>query len=100
VTERTREIGLRMAVGATTRTIRVQFLGEAVILSLLGSLSGILVGVTSSFIVGYSLGWPMSIPASSLVIAPLFAIGIGVFFGFYPAWRASRLDPITALRRE
>ena len=100
VTERTREIGLRMAVGAKTGAIQIQFLGEAIILSLLGSLLGVLVGVAGSFIIGYSLGWPMSIPLSSLVVAPLFAIGVGVFFGFYPAWRAARLDPITALRHE
>jgi putative ABC transport system permease protein len=100
VTERTREIGLRLAVGAKTRAIHIQFLSEAVILSLFGSILGILVGVTSSFIVGYTLGWPMSIPLEALIIAPLSAIGIGVFFGSYPAWRAARLDPITALRHE
>ncbi len=100
VTERTREIGLRMAVGAKARAIQIQFLAEAVILSAFGSIFGIIVGVASSFITGYTLGWPMTIPAEALVIAPLFAVGVGVFFGFYPAWRAARLDPITALRHE
>ncbi len=100
VTERTKEIGLRMAIGAKTSAIQVQFLGEAVILSLFGGLSGVCVGVIGSFIMGYVLGWPMSIPLEALVIAPLFAIGVGVFFGFYPAWRATQLDPIAALRRE
>jgi putative ABC transport system permease protein len=100
VTERTREIGIRLAVGAKTRAIQIQFLIEAVILCAFGSIFGILVGVAGSFITGYVLGWPMSIPPEALIVAPLFAIGVGVFFGFYPAWRASRLDPITALRHE
>ena len=100
VTERTREIGLRMAVGAKTSGIRLQFLGEAVILSLFGGLSGVLVGVIGSFITGFVLEWPMSIPLEALIVAPVFAIGIGVFFGLYPAWKASQLDPITALRHE
>lgn len=100
VTERTREIGLRMAVGAKTRAIQIQFLSEAVILSGFGSILGILVGVAGSFIIGHTLGWPMSIPPEALIVAPIFAIGVGIFFGFYPAWRASRLDPIGALRHE
>ncbi len=100
VTERTREIGLRMAVGAKTRAIQIQFLSEAVILSGFGSILGILVGVAGSFIIGHTLGWPMSIPPEALIVAPIFAIGVGIFFGFYPAWRASRLDPIAALRHE
>ncbi len=100
VTERTREIGLRLAVGAKTRAILVQFLGEAVILSALGSMLGIVVSVAASFATGYVLEWPMSIPPEALVIAPLFAVCVGIFFGFYPAWRAARLDPITALRHE
>jgi putative ABC transport system permease protein len=100
VTERTREIGLRMAVGAKTSAIQVQFLGEAVILSLFGGLTGVCAGVIVSYLMGYVLRWPMSIPLEALVVAPLFTIGVGVFFGFYPAWRATQLDPIAALRRE
>lgn len=100
VTERTREIGIRLAVGAKTRAIQIQFLIEAVILCAFGSIFGILVGVAGSFTTGYVLGWPMSIPPEALIVAPLFAIGVGVFFGFYPALGASRLDPITALRHE
>jgi putative ABC transport system permease protein len=100
VTERTREIGLRMAVGAKSRAIQIQFLGEAVILSAFGSIIGVLTGVAASFILGYTLEWPMTIPLEALIIAPVFAIGVGVFFGFYPAWRAARLDPISALRHE
>jgi putative ABC transport system permease protein len=100
VTERTAEIGLRLAIGATTRSIQIQFLGEAVMLSLFGGLLGVFVGVVVSFIIGSALGWPMSIPLESLIVAPLFAIVVGIFFGFYPAWRATQLDPIAALRHE
>ena len=100
VTERTREIGLRLAIGATTRAIQIQFLGEAVMLSLFGGLLGVFAGVAGSFVLGYALGWPISIPLEALIVAPLFAIAVGIFFGFYPAWRATQLDPITALRHE
>jgi putative ABC transport system permease protein len=100
VTQRTREIGLRLAVGATERAIQAQFLGEAVILSLFGGLFGISLGVISSVIFGRVLEWPMSIPSQALVIAPAFSIAVGIFFGFYPARRAARMDPISALRYE
>jgi putative ABC transport system permease protein len=100
VNERTREIGLRLAVGATTWDIQIQFLGEAVMLSLFGGLLGLFVGIVGSFILGYVLGWPVSIPLVALTVAPVFAIGVGIFFGFYPARRATQLDPIAALRRE
>lgn len=100
VTERTREIGIRLAVGATTRAIHIQFLEEAVMLSLSGGILGVFVGVVASFIIGSSLGWPISIPIIALLVAPLFAIGVGIFFGFYPAWKATQLDPIAALRHE
>lgn len=100
VTERTREIGLRLAVGGTPRAIQVQFLGEAVMLSTCGGIFGILLGVLSSLLISHGLGWPVTIPAQALAIAPAFSIGVGVLFGFYPAWRAARLDPIEALRHE
>ena len=100
VTERTREIGIRMAVGATASAIRTQFLFEAVMLSLLGSLIGLSSGLAGSFIFGYTFGWPVSVPLLSLIAAPLFAIVVGIFSGLYPAWRATLTDPITALRLE
>ena len=100
VAERTREIGLRLAVGATQRAVQAQFLGEAVLLSLFGGLLGVLLGIGSSFALGRVLHWSMSIPAQALLLAPAFSIAVGVFFGFYPALRAARLDPIAALRYE
>lgn len=69
-------------------------------MSLFGGLLGIFVGVAGSFIIGYILGWPTSIPPEALIVAPLFAIGVGISSGFYPAWKASQMDPITALRSE
>lgn len=100
VTQRTSEIGLRLAIGATTLAIQIQFLGEAVMLSLFGGLFGVFVGVAGSFILGHVLGWSVFIPLEALIVAPIFAIGIGIFFGFYPAWKATQLDPIIALRHE
>ena len=100
VTQRTREIGLRLAVGATTGAILTQFLGEAVMLSLFGGLFGVFVGILGSFILGYALGWAVSIPLEALIVAPIFATGMGIFFGLYPARKATQLDPIAALRRE
>ncbi len=100
VTERTREIGIRMAVGATEQHVQMQFLGEAIILSLFGGLIGVTLGVFGSMALGQMLQWPMSISAQSIVVAAAFAIAVGMFFGFYPARKASRLDPIEALRFE
>jgi putative ABC transport system permease protein len=100
VTERTREIGLRMAIGATTRAIQVQFLGEAVILSMLGGILGVFAGVIGSFVMGYAMGWPVYIPLQAVIVAPVFAFGVGIFSGFYPAWKATQMDPIAALRHE
>jgi len=100
VTERTREIGVRVAVGATEEAIRLQFLGESVLLSLVGGAAGVLLGIAGSYVIGHGLGWPMEVSASSILIAAAFAIAVGVFFGYYPALKASRLDPITALRYE
>jgi putative ABC transport system permease protein len=100
VTERTREIGVRVAVGATEGAIQIQFLGEAVMLSLVGGAAGVLVGVTGSMLVGNVFGWPMEMSAEAILLAVLFSVGVGVFFGYYPAHKASQLDPIEALRYE
>jgi putative ABC transport system permease protein len=100
VTERTREIGLRMAVGARTRDILRQFLAEAVSLSVVGGAIGVLVGLTVSRLLTSGLGWPTLITPTSIVVAFAFAGAVGVFFGFYPARKAAELDPIEALRYE
>jgi ABC-type antimicrobial peptide transport system permease subunit len=100
VTERTREIGLRMAVGARGRDILVQFLMEAIILCLLGGLLGIALGRGVSVLVSTLAHWPTAISVSAIVLSVVVACAVGIVFGFYPAWRASRLDPIEALRYE
>ena len=100
VTERTREIGLRMAVGARRRHILLQFLIEAVTLSLIGGIIGIALGLGGSRAISYFAEWRTLVNPESIVIAFGFAAGIGIFFGFYPARKASRLDPIEALRYE
>jgi putative ABC transport system permease protein len=100
VTERTREIGVRMAVGARGRDILLQFLIEAVTLSLLGGVIGIAMGVGAARIVSANLGWNTLVSPESIGIAFLFSAAIGVFFGFYPARKAAQLDPIDALRYE
>ena len=100
VTERTREIGIRVAVGATEEEIQIQFLGESVMLSLVGGAAGVVLGVAASFFIGSAFNWPMEMSIESVVLAALFSIAVGVFFGYYPARKASRLDPIQALRYE
>ncbi|HXM97132.1 MAG TPA: ABC transporter permease [Candidatus Dormibacteraeota bacterium] len=100
VTERTREIGVRVAVGATEAAIQLQFLGESVMLSLVGGAAGVLFGVGGSYLIGQTLHWPIQMSVGSVVIAALFSVTVGVFFGYYPARKASRLDPIEALRYE
>jgi putative ABC transport system permease protein len=100
VTERTREIGIRMAVGARGRDILVQFLVEAVTLSAIGGLIGIGLGIAASKIVASSMGWPTLTPVSWVGIASLSSALVGIISGFYPAWKASQLDPIEALRYE
>ncbi|TAK90739.1 MAG: FtsX-like permease family protein [Burkholderiaceae bacterium] len=100
VTERTREIGLRMAVGARARDILQQFLVEATTLSLIGGLVGIALGVGGSALVAYLADWPTALEPLAIVLAIGFAAGIGIFFGYYPARKASRLLPIEALRYE
>jgi len=100
VTERTREIGIRMAIGATDSDVQRQFLIEAVVLSLLGGLTGVAVGVASSGLISNVLSWPTVISPVAIAVAVVFSIAVGVFFGFYPARKAARLDPIEALRYE
>lgn len=100
VTERTREIGVRVAVGATEAAIQLQFLGESVMLSLVGGAGGVLLGVVGSFLVGRTLRWPMEVSLEAILVAAMFSIGVGVFFGYYPARKAALLDPIEALRYE
>ncbi|MGH9432165.1 MAG: ABC transporter permease [Terriglobia bacterium] len=100
VTERTREIGVRMAVGATEEDVQLQFLSEAVVLSMLGGGMGVVMGVIGSILVSSMLRWPTLVPPEAIVIAVLFSAGVGVFFGYYPARKAASLDPIEALRYE
>jgi putative ABC transport system permease protein len=100
VTERTREIGIRVAIGATEQDVQRQFLSESVVLSLLGGATGILLGVAASLIITKLLGWAILISPMAIVAAVIFSMAVGVFFGYYPARKASRLDPIEALRFE
>jgi putative ABC transport system permease protein len=100
VTERTREIGVRVAVGATEGAIRLQFLGESVMLSLVGGAVGVVLGVIGTYVAGKTLDWPMKLSPQAILIAGVFSIAVGVFFGYYPARKASLLDPIEALRSE
>jgi putative ABC transport system permease protein len=100
VTERTREIGLRMAIGATEGDVQRQFLTEAVVMSLLGGVIGIGVGMLASLIIASTAGWPILVSGAAVAGAAAVAIAIGIFFGYYPAQKAARLDPIEALRYE
>lgn len=100
VSERTREIGLRLAIGARRRDILMQFLAEAVALSGVGGLIGIALGVSAANIIARINHWPVMVSPGAVLIALTFSAGVGIFFGFYPAWRAARLNPIESLRRE
>jgi ABC-type antimicrobial peptide transport system permease subunit len=100
VTERTREIGLRMAIGARPRDILRQFLVEAVVLCIAGGAIGILVGCGGSYLVTFFLRWPTETSMEAIVASVMVSAGVGIIFGYYPAWKASRLDPIEALRYE
>jgi ABC-type antimicrobial peptide transport system permease subunit len=100
VTERTREIGIRMAVGAKRRHVLLQFLAEAVVISLAGGLLGMALGFGVSRVLTSTLQWPTAISSGAVAVAFAFSVAIGVFFGFYPARVAARLHPIEALRRE
>ncbi len=100
VTERTREIGLRMAIGAKPGQVLLQFLVEALVLSILGGLIGLGVGVGVAWRLSQQIGWPLLIRSDVTVLAIGFSAFVGLLFGIYPAQRASRLDPIEALRHE
>ena len=100
VTERTREIGIRMSIGARRRDILSQFLMEAIVLSLLGGLVGIVLGVSGSGLISRIAGWPTFISTNSIFLAVFFSMVVGVFFGYYPARKAASLNPIDALRYE
>jgi putative ABC transport system permease protein len=100
VTERTREIGIRMAIGARSSAVRTQFLIESIALSVTGGLLGILIGVMLSILIPKMLGWPTLVSVASIVGSVLFSAAVGIFFGYYPARKAAGLDPIEALRYE
>jgi putative ABC transport system permease protein len=100
VTERTREIGIRMAVGARSKAVQNQFLIESVVLGLAGGTTGILIGVGLSFLLSAVFSWPRLISPVAVVASAVFSMAIGVFFGYYPARKAANLDPIEALRFE
>ena len=100
VTERTREIGVRMAVGATEEDVQHQFLSEALVLSSLGGFIGIVLGIIGSILVSRALKWPTMVSPVSVVVAAVFSVAVGIFFGYYPARKAAHMDPIEALRYE
>ena len=100
VTERTREIGVRMALGAKGRDILSQFISEAIIISVIGGIIGVLLGVAASWAATRFAGMAAVVSIDSVFLAFSFSVGIGLFFGGYPAYRASKLDPIEALRYE
>ena len=100
VSERTKEVGIRITVGATTRDIIFQFLSEAALLSFIGGIIGVTLGTVLSHVVSNFVGWPAIISTESIVIACLLSGLIGIFFGIYPAYKAAKLDPIKAIRNE
>jgi len=100
VTERTREIGIRLAIGATESDVLRQFLSESVVLSMAGGVIGVLFGVASSITITKVLGWNILISPAAMLAAVVFSMGVGIFFGYYPARKAAMLDPIEALRFE
>ncbi len=100
VTERTREIGIRMAIGARSSAVRSQFLIESIVLSLTGGFFGIVLGIILSLAIPKLLGWPTLISTLAIVGSVIFSVAVGVFFGYYPARKAAALDPIEALRYE
>jgi putative ABC transport system permease protein len=100
VTERTREIGVRISIGARPRDILTQFLMESIVMSLIGGIIGIMLGLIASSLLSKFAGWPTYVTAQSIILAVSFSMGVGIFFGYYPARKASSLNPIEALRYE
>src|SRR5262249_37184041 len=100
VTERTREIGIRMAIGARSRVIRSQFLIESITLSLVGGIIGVALGVGASILIASTLKWPTLVSPISVIVSVVFSGLVGIIFGYYPARKAAALDPIDALRYE
>ena len=100
VTERTREIGTRLAIGATEGDVKLQFLIEAFVLSMIGGAIGILFGLGLAYTISFTVGWPILISPGAIAGAALVAAAVGIFFGYYPAQKAAQLDPIEALRYE
>ncbi|MDD2402815.1 MAG: FtsX-like permease family protein, partial [Clostridia bacterium] len=100
VTERTREIGIRKALGAKRKNIMYQFLAESIFLSVSGGIIGIILGIGTSKLISTLAGWSTVVSPMSIMVSFLFALGVGVFFGVFPAYKAAELDPIVALRHE
>ena len=100
VTERTREIGIRMAIGARGSDVLTQFLVESIVMSVLGGAVGLVVGIGGASLVARFTGWSTEVPIAAVALAIGFSAAVGVFFGFYPAKKAAALDPIQALRYE
>jgi putative ABC transport system permease protein len=100
VAQRTREVGIRMAVGATPTAVQVQFLGEAALLSFVGGVLGVPLSAGGMLLIEPLLGWKLSTPLDATLVAVVFSVVVGLLFGFFPAWRAARLDPIAALHSE
>jgi putative ABC transport system permease protein len=100
VSERTREIGIRMAIGARPGHVRIQFLSESVVLCTLGGILGLALGVASAVTISQVMGWPTLVSPNAIIISIAFSAAIGIFFGYYPAHKAAGMDPIEALRYE
>jgi len=100
VSERTREIGLRKAIGANNKDVMLQFLIEAILMSLIGGVTGIVLGAGISILITYFAGWAVKVSTASVVLATTFSLAVGIVFGLWPAHKASQLDPIEALRYE
>jgi putative ABC transport system permease protein len=100
VTERTREIGIRMAIGARGRDVLTQFLIESIVMSVLGGILGLVIGISGAAILGWYMGWATEVSAFTVLVAIGFSAAVGIFFGFYPARKAASLNPIDALRYE